>query len=262
MKGALELAVEAALAAGKIQSDRKNTIGTIRYKGEVNPVTEIDLLCEQEIIGRIKKKFPNHAILAEESGVSEGSAVFKWIIDPLDGTINYAHGFPCYCVSIGLEHEGEMVLGVIYNPSLDELFVAEKGKGATLNSEPISVSSIENLKQSLLVTGFSYDVVTSGTHDNIHHFANFTKACEAVRRPGSACLDLVYTAAGRFEGFWEMKLNPWDVAAGSLIVQEAGGTVTCFDGSPFNVYAENILASNGRVHQDMVDVLMQGERVI
>lgn len=214
------------------------------------------MLCEREIIRRIKTRFPDHGLLAEESGKAEGESSYKWIIDPLDGTVNYAHGYPCYCVSVAMEHEGEVVIGVVYNPCLDELFVAERGKGATLNSKPIATSSISNLKQSLLVTGFAYDVRHS-KRDNLDHFSNFIKRCQAVRRPGSAALDLVYTAMGRFEGFWELKLNAWDVAAGQLILKEAGGMVTRLDGSAFAIYDEEILASNGLIHAAMVEVLQQ-----
>ena len=245
MKDAVEVAVSAARAAGKIQRDRSQNIGKISFKGSRDLVTEVDILCEEEVIRIIKKRFPDHQFLAEESGASvrEGSSsASKWIIDPLDGTINYAHGFPCYCVSIGLEHEGEIIVGVVYNPNLDELFVAEKGKGATLNSVPISVSTIPKLENSLLVTGFTPEVVHS-LDDNIDIFRDFMKASQAVRRPGSAAIDLCYTAMGRFEGFWELKLNAWDVAAGYLIMEEAGGKVTKLDGKPLNVYDRQILAA-------------------
>ncbi len=255
MKDAVEVAVSAALAAGKIQRDRSQNIGRISPKGNRDLVTEVDILCEQEVIRIIKKRFPDHQILAEESGASGGnSSPSKWIIDPLDGTINYAHGFPCYCVSIGLEHEGEIIVGVVYNPNLDELFVAEKDKGATLNSAPISVSTIPKLQDSLLVTGFTPEIVNS-LDDNIDIFRDFMKASQAVRRPGSAAIDLCYTAMGRFEGFWELKLNSWDVAAGFLIMQEAGGKVTRLDGNPLSVYDRQILASNGLVHDEMVAIL-------
>jgi myo-inositol-1(or 4)-monophosphatase len=255
MKDALEVAIEAARAAGKIQRDRSQSIGRISSKGLRDLVTEVDILCEQEVIRIIKKRFPDHQFLAEESGASEvSSSPSKWIIDPLDGTINYAHGFPCYCVSIGLEHEGEIIVGVVYNPNLDELFVAEKGKGATLNAVPISVSTIPKLEDSLLVTGFTPEVVHS-LDDNIDIFRDFMKASQAVRRPGSAAIDLCYTAMGRFEGFWELKLNAWDVAAGYLIMEEAGGKVTKLDGTPLSVYDRQILASNGLVHDEMVAIL-------
>ena len=252
-----KLAVEAALAAGRIQKERADNIGEIHYKGEINLVTEVDLLCEKEIIGRIKKEFPGHAILAEESGATAGDADHLWVIDPIDGTVNYAHGYPCYCVSIGYQCRGEVVVGVIYNPCLDELFVAEKGKGATLNGKSISVSTTTELKKSLLATGFAYDINQSSIN-NLNHFQNFIKACQALRRPGSAAMDLCYTAMGRFEGFWELKLHPWDYAAGWLMVEEAGGQVTRFDGSPFQMGDRSVLASNGHIHQDMVALLQQG----
>ena len=258
IKGAVEVAIDAALAAGKIQRERADQIGEIRYKGHTaDPVTEIDLLCEQEIIRRIRKVFPDHDFLAEESAdtYSMKEADGKWIIDPLDGTLNYSHGYPCYCVSIALEYKGEIVVGVIYNPCLDELFVAEKGRGATMNSRPISVSQADQLQSSLLVTGFAPQLQES-LNKNLEYFCRFMHACQAVRRPGSAAMDLCYTAMGRFEGFWEMKLKPWDVAAGTLIMQEAGGKVTRFDGSPVSIYDHEILATNGLVHQQMVDVFL------
>ena len=255
MNEMLQVAIDAARAAGRIQKDRSKNIGPIRFKDDINPVTEIDLLCEQEIIGRIKNRFGDHDFLAEESAENfSGGSVNKWIIDPLDGTVNYSHGYPCYCVSIALEHNGEVVLGVIYNPSLDELFSVEKGVGAFLNGKPIRVSGIDNLKKSLLVTGFAYDVRKT-EQDNLNHFRNFTKACQAVRRPGSAALDLAYIAMGRFEGFWELKLHSWDMAAGQLLVKEAGGTITRFDGSPFSIYDSEILASNGLIHETMIQIL-------
>ncbi len=258
IKDAVEVAIDAARAAGKIQRERADQIGEIKYKGHASdPVTEIDLLCEHEIIRRIQKVFPDHDFLAEESAdtYSAKEADGKWIIDPLDGTLNYSHGYPCYCVSIALEYREEIVVGVIYNPCLDEMFVAEKGKGATMNSYPISVSQTDQLQSSLLVTGFAPQLKES-LNKNLEYFCQFMHACQAVRRPGSAAMDLCYTAMGRFEGFWEMKLKPWDVAAGTLIMQEAGGKVTKFDGSPVSVYDHEILATNGLVHQQMVDVFL------
>ncbi len=257
MDDVLQIAIEAALEAGKIQRERRDRVGEISYKGDIDLVTEVDLLCEKEIIGRIRKRFPDHHILAEESGTTKGNADCRWIIDPLDGTVNYSHGFPCYCVSIAYEREGEVELGVVFSPCLDELFVCEKGKGATLNSKPIAVSSIDDLKKSLLVTGFAYDV-TQTHNNNLDHFCNFVKRSQAVRRMGSAALDLCYTAMGRFEGFWELNLKPWDQAAGHLLVQEAGGKGTRFDGDSFTIEDKEVLATNGRVHQAMIDVLMRG----
>ncbi len=264
MTDPLTLAVEAARAAGRIQREHAERAATIAYKGDIDPVTEVDLLCEKEILSRIRTAFPDHEILAEESGEAAGTAEWRWLIDPLDGTVNYAHGFPCYCVSIALERRGRVELGVVYNPNLDELFAARRGEGATLNGRPIRVSRIDTLKRSLLVTGFAYNVRES-SNNNLDHFANFVMEGQAVRRPGSAAIDLCYTACGRFEGFWELNLNPWDYAAGWLFVEEAGGRVTRFDGEPFRLGDREILASNGRVHAAMVEVLgrghSRGERV-
>jgi len=255
---ALQMAIEAALEAGKIQRERSSRIGNISFKGDIDIVTEVDLLCEKEIIGRIKKLYPDHDILAEESGATQGNSKYRWIIDPLDGTVNYSHGFPSYCVSIALEKNGEIVLGVIYSPCLDELFVAEKDSGSTLNSKPISVSSISSLKRSLLITGFAYDVGQS-ENDNLDHFQNFVKESQAVRRMGSAALDLCYMAMGRADGFWEINLHAWDMAAGVLIIREAGGQVTKFDGSEFQIDGREILATNRLVHQEMIDILGRGK---
>lgn len=251
----LEVAIAASRAAGDIQRTRIGRIGRVEFKEANDPVTEVDLLCEREIIRRIQDRFPGHNILAEESGGREGApSPHKWIIDPLDGTINYSHGFPCYGVSIAFESEGVVRAGVVYNPSLDELFAAQKGGGATLNGRPIRVSGTGTLDRSLLATGFSPRVLRS-SDNNMENFRRFMGAAQAIRRPGSAVLDLCYTAMGRFEGFWEMKLKPWDMAAGALMVEEAGGRVTRFDGAPFTAYDAEILASNGLVHQAMVEIL-------
>ena len=258
MTSVVKVAVEAALAAGKIQAEHANKIQSVSEKSGLrgDVVTEVDLLCEKEIIDRIQKVFPRDTILAEESGKTLGSLSKKWIIDPLDGSLNYSHGYPCYCVSIGVEHNDELVVGVIYNPNLDELFVAEKGQGATLNGKNFKVSTTKTLEKSLLVTGFTPKIV-GREDDNLKHFCDFMKSCQAVRRPGSAAMDLCYTAMGRFDGFWEACLNPWDMAAGVLIVREAGGRVTAFDGGLFSIYENNILATNGEIHQQMVDILVR-----
>lgn len=253
----LDVAISAARTAGQIQKDHTNRIARIEYKGDINPVTEVDLLCEQEIIKQIRGHFPDHEILAEESGQSSQKNAWRWVIDPLDGTVNYAHGYPCYCVSIALERDGQVQVGVIYNPNLDELFVAERGKGATLNGEPIRVSTIDTLLRSMLVTGFAYNIAET-EHNNLDHFANFSGECQAVRRPGSAAMDLCYVACGRFEGFWELNLHPWDYAAGWLLLEEAGGRVTRFDGEPFTMGDREILATNAVVHDQMIEVLKRG----
>jgi len=257
-----KVAIRAALKAGEILIQHAGKVKKVGYKDEVNLVTEVDCLSEEAIIKIIKSQFPDHGILTEESEGKKSESAYKWVIDPLDGTTNYAHDFPIYCVSIALEKDGEIILGVVYNPNLDELFVAEKGKGAflsrergsTKNKRKISVSRTARLSQSLLATGFPYDIRTSQI-DNLNHFANFYKRSQAIRRAGSAALDLCYLAMGRFDGFWELKLSPWDMAAGSLLVMEAGGKVTDFSGRTFKIYLKEILASNGKIHQQMIDVL-------
>ena len=262
-----KIATQAALKGGEILNEHRGKVKHIGYKDEVNLVTEVDRISEETILQIIKKNFPDHAILTEESEefipeIKKSKSIYKWIIDPLDGTTNYAHGFPMYCVSVALEKDGEIILGVVYNPNLDELFVAEKGKGAFLsegfktpkNERKISISQTTELSQSLLATGFPYDIRKSKI-DNLDHFANFYKKAQAVRRGGSAALDLCYLAMGRFDGFWELKLSPWDMAAGKLIVEEAGGKVTDFLGGPFNIHLKEILATNGKIHQQMIEVL-------
>jgi myo-inositol-1(or 4)-monophosphatase len=224
----------------------------INHKGVANIVTEIDKKCEEAIISRIRKEFPTHAILAEESGRKDSSSEYRWIIDPLDGTVNYAHGYPLFCVSIALEKNGEVVLGVIYEPNRDELFVAEKGGGATCNGKKISVSRTAELKNALLDTGFAYNIHEGEREDNLDNFARFIRKTRAIRRDGAAGADLCYVACGRFDGFWELYLAPWDIAAGQLIVTEAGGRVSKFDGSALDIYGPEILATNGRIHEEMV----------
>jgi myo-inositol-1(or 4)-monophosphatase len=252
----LDVAVAAAREAGRIQMDRFGHSHPVEYKGEFNPVTEVDRQCERAIVKTISEAFPGHDLLTEESPFEGKGSAWKWIIDPLDGTTNYYHGFPCFCVSIGLEVKGEVVLGVIYNPVLDELFHAEKGKGAFLNGNRFYVSKEANLKRGFLSTGFPYDV-RENTDLYLTFFKEFITRSFAIRRPGSAAIDLCYVAAGRFDGFWEMKLHPWDVAAGSLLVTEAGGKVTDFKGGAFDIYSQEILATNGLIHQAMLDVIQE-----
>jgi len=258
MKSYKPLAVEAAKKAGLLLKKRIGRVRKIGYKGVVNLVTEMDLLSEKFIVSLIRLRYPQHRFLAEEKTSEEGPSPYRWVIDPLDGTTNYAHGYPVFCVSIALEKDGRVVLGVVYDPMRDELFVAEKGKGARCNGRKIHVSSTPGLSRSLLATGFPYDLRES-LANNFDHFRNFSFRVHAVRRAGSAALDLCYVAAGRFDGFWEMKLGPWDFAAGSLMVEEAGGKVTDFQGGPARVGGRNVLASNGKIHREMIKVLKMGK---
>lgn len=252
----LTFANETARDAGRILLEKFGRIETITKKGDINLVTEADLASEYLIVERIRSHYPRHSILAEESGeavVAGGDGEWKWIIDPLDGTTNYAHGYPCFCVTIALEHRGEVVIGVTYDPTRDELFAAEKGRGATLNGKPIRVSATENLGDALVVTGFPYDI--KQRRDFARHLTEFLLASRGVRRDGSAAIDLAYVACGRFDGFWEEGLNPWDVAAGTLLIKEAGGMVSNYDGTVFNIYTPPICTSNGLIHGQMLAVL-------
>ncbi len=250
----LDVAIAAAREAGRIQKQYFGHSHHVEYKGEINPVTEVDRKCEQAIAQIILNAFPHHDILAEEGILKKKGSPYKWIVDPLDGTTNYLHGFHFFSVSIGLEIEGEIRVGVVYVPILEEIFFAEKGRGAFLNGQRIKVSRIDQLERSLLGTGFPYDA-REHVDDYLCYFRDFIKKSFAVRRPGSAAIDLAYLAAGRFDGFWELKLHPWDVAAGCLLVTEAGGIVTDFKGQPFNIYSEEILASNGLIHEEMLKVI-------
>jgi len=252
------LAIQAVRESGKLQKEWLRKDKRIELKGAINLVTEVDRRCEQRIIEIIKKAFPGHNILTEETPMPELPSPYRWIIDPLDGTTNYAHGYPCFCTSLALELEKEIILGAIYDPLLDELFTAQKGKGAFLNKERITVSKTDQLTNALICTGFPYDLRESRVN-NLDHFNNFVMKARAIRRDGSAALDLCYVAAGRFDGFWELKLCPWDVAAGKLLVEEAGGTVTDFRGGSLDIYGKEILATNGRIHGEMIKVLRKGQ---
>ncbi len=259
MKKYLELAKEAAVTAGEALREGIDKIAWIEHKGEINLVTEMDIKSEGLIKQKIGEAFPEHQILAEESDVPKEQSRFRWIIDPLDGTTNYAHGFPMFCVSIALEIDGTVELGVVYDPTREELFTGVRGGGAALNGKRIEVSSEADLDKSLLATGFPYDLRTSEAN-NLDHWNAMIMRAQAVRRAGSAALDMCYTAMGRFDGFWELKLYPWDVAAGALFVEEAGGKVTDITGGPFSVYSKEILATNGKIHSQMADILKKGRR--
>jgi len=256
LDGLRATAVEAAGIAGEILLEYARNGFQIEHKNAVNLVTDADKQSEQAIIDTIRRAHRHHDILAEERGMdSGGTSPYKWIIDPLDGTTNFAHGFPVYCVSIALEYRGQVVLGVILDPTRRELFVSVSGRGATLNGTRIQVSQSSALGASLLVTGFAYDIRES-THNNLDYFSRFCLRARGVRRTGSAALDLCYVAAGRFDGFWEMKLHSWDVAAGSLMVTESGGRMSDFKGGAFSIYGDEMVASNGSIHGEMLEVLL------
>lgn len=249
-----KVAVETAKKAGLLLRENLGHAGRIEYKGAVDIVTELDKRSEALIIGEIKKAFPDHGVLAEESDEIAARSPYRWIIDPIDGTTNYAHGFPFFCVSIAFEADGMVEFGAIYDPMLGELFTAERGKGAFLNGKKIEVSEIDSLDKGLLATGFPYDLRQS-KDNNLGHFANFSLRAQAIRRAGSAALDLAYVACGRFDGFWELKLKPWDVASAALLVEEAGGKITDFGGGQFSIYGKECLASNGLIHGRMIEIL-------
>jgi myo-inositol-1(or 4)-monophosphatase len=223
-------------------------------EGVNNLVTEADHASEKAIIEVIKSAFPDHYILSEEAGKLPKDSEYKWIVDPIDGTINFAHGIPLNCVSIGIEHEGEIVMAAVYNPHLNELFFAEKGKGATLNDKPIYVSEQTETIKACLVTGFPYTYLNM-PNGPLEIFERFIRKGVPVRRLGSAAIDLCWVACGRFDGFYEHKLEAWDSAAGYLIVEEAGGRVTDFEGKKFSVYQHRVLATNGKIHDEMLAVI-------
>ena len=249
------VAVTAVTTAGDILLDYTRTGFRVEHKNAVNLVTDADRRSEHAIIEVIRRAYPDHEVLAEERGMeSRGKSPYKWVIDPLDGTTNFAHGFPVYCVSIGLEYHGRLVLGTVLDPTRREMFVAVTGQGATLNGERIRVSQSSTLNSALLVTGFAYDIRES-THNNLDYFTQFCLRARGVRRTGAAAIDLCYVAAGRFDGFWEMKLHPWDMAAGALIVTEAGGRMSDFKGGVFSIYGQEMVASNGLIHGEMLNVL-------
>ncbi len=248
-----KVAISAAYASGLLIKRSVGKVSKVSYKGRDNIVTDVDRLSEKLIISAILRAFPGHSILSEESPPVNSGSRYRWVIDPIDGTTNFAHAFPFFCVSIALEESGRTILGVVYDPMRDEMFIARRGKGAALNGKKIEVSRTALLGGSLLATGFSYGITEKDR--NIAHFRKLLVKTQAIRRAGSAALDLCYVACGRFDGFWEMNLHPWDSAAASLIVEEAKGKVTKFDGKPYSCRDNNILATNGRIHNQMVKIL-------
>src|ERR1700687_880501 len=248
----LEVAAETRREEGKILLAEFERPPHITYKGKVDLVTQADGRSERAIVNRLRREFPEHAIVAEEGSGHTADSQYCWYVDPLDGTTNFAHGYPCFAVSIALAKEAALLAGVVYNPVSDELFAAAQGQGATLNGKPIHVSAIDTLATSLLVTGFPAH--KRSQNPNIHFYWDFTLRSHGVRRDGSAALDLAAVAAGRFEGFWEFGLKKWDTAAGVLLVEEAGGRVSDFDGASYALGGPVLLASNGKVHEEMQQV--------
>ena len=245
----LEIAIAVAREGGSILMEEFSRPVHISYKGDVDLVTQADRRSEDAIVARLRREFPEHAIIAEEGGGREAQSEFRWHVDPLDGTTNFAHHFPQFAVSIGLEQAGEMLVGVVLNPANGELFSAERGQGARLNGQPIHVSRVDRLAMSLLGTGFPTHKRTQ--NPNIHFYWQFTLASHGIRRVGAAALDLCMVACGRLDGFWEFGLKSWDTAAGALIVREAGGRVTDFEGRPFAPGDRVCVATNGRIHDEM-----------
>jgi len=250
----LEVAEETAREAAKVLLENLGKVKEIEFKAKNSLVTEVDKLSEKIIISNIKKNFPDHAIFAEESGRDSETSDYLWLIDPIDGTTNYAHAYPFFSISIALEVKGEVIAGLVYDPVKDEMFTAERGKGAFLNCEPISVSRSDEIRHSHVCTGFMHEVEWM-VEANIRHFGNFIRRARAVRRDGSAALDLCYLACGRFDGFWELGLNPWDTAAAVLIVKEAGGHVSKFNGDAYSIYDKEILATNSIIDEQMMEIL-------
>ena len=255
MQPTLSYVENLARQAGAILRAGYNTEHQVGYKGVIDLVTEVDHQSEKFLLGEIQKDFPGHHIFSEETGIIQGNDEDVWYVDPLDGTVNYAHHIPIFCVSIGYAAHGTVKLGAVYDPMRDEMFLAERGKGAFLNGRPLRVSSVTELQRSLLVTGFPYNAWDT-PQDNFANFVKFGKLSQGVRRLGSAAIDLCYVAAGRFEGFWEMALNPWDVAAGGLIAEEAGARVTNVNGEPDYISPpQSVVASTPGIHTRMLEEL-------
>lgn len=252
----LEVAQQAARAAGDLLAERFGSAHQIRRKGPIDLVTEMDRRAEDLIAATLRAAFPAYGLIAEEGGGRPAAGQPHWLVDPLDGTTNYARGYPFFAVSIALVRDGEPHAGVVYNPLLQEMFAAERGRGATLNGQPIHVSGIVDVADGLLASGFPYDVWTNET-DNSREWHRFLKRALSLRSDGAASLDLCHVAAGRLDGYWELDLEPWDMAAGALIVQEAGGAVTQTSGAPFSLSGRSVLATNGRLQAEILAILSQ-----
>jgi myo-inositol-1(or 4)-monophosphatase len=249
-----DVAIELARASGSVLREGWGSLHAPERKGRIDLVTEFDRLSERLLIDGLRSRYPGHAILAEESGEHRADGDVRWLVDPLDGTTNFAHNYPFFCVSVAAEISGVLVAGAVFDPVRDEMFAAAVGLGATLNGGPLRVSPIARVDDALLVTGFPYDV-REHPERSVPLFQAFLTRAQGIRRDGSAALNLCYLAAGRFDGFWEGSLSPWDMAAGVVIVREAGGRVTDYDGEPFDLTARRILASNALVHDEMSEIL-------
>jgi len=250
---ALSAATAAVYSAGNIIREKSATVFQVNHKGAADLVTEVDLAAEKEIIAILSRAFSGHRVVGEESGVGEGESDYIWWIDPIDGTTNFVHGYPFYSVSVALEYRGESIVGIVYDPTRNELFQAVKGRGTFLNGTPITVSMVETLNDSLLATGFPYD--RSRRKEALDLAAGLLKRVQGVRRDASAALDLAYVAAGRLDGFWEFGLKPWDTAAGRLLVEEAGGKISDFKGDIFDIRQGAVVAANALIHAELLEQL-------
>jgi myo-inositol-1(or 4)-monophosphatase len=255
----LAVATEAVLRAGGIQRERYASGVAVEYKGEIDLVTEVDRACELAILETIRTRYPDHDIVTEETDLARTGSRHVWFVDPLDGTTNFAHSYPVFCASVALAEDGEIVAGAVYDPVRDELFTGEKGAGSYLNGRRLRVSEASELIRSLLITGFPYDLHQK-LDERLRLFNRIIGRARAVRRDGSAALDLCYVAAGRADGFWEEVLSPWDMHAGRLILEEAGGRATRLDGSPLGLGPGEIVATNGLIHEAMIEALREEPR--
>jgi myo-inositol-1(or 4)-monophosphatase len=254
----LSFAVELARQAGQIILAGLDDRPAIKLKGAFNVVTAVDRASEDLIVAAIRRAYPDHAILAEEGSEIAGESAYQWLIDPLDGTNNYAHGFPFFSVSIGLLHEGAPLIGVVFDPLREQFFTAERGSGAFCNERRLQVSATPRMEASLVSTGFPYNFGTT-PQNNLRQFERVQSRTQGVRRAGSAALDLCYVAAGWLDAHWELRLNPWDSAAGAILIEEAGGTITDWEGNPWTPFAPTMLATNGRIHTELLEVLQKTE---